>query len=233
MKNKNKILCIIPARSGSKTIKNKNLLKLGKYSLIEHAIKFAKKSNKFHKIVLSSDSSNILKIGIKYKINIVKRSKKNSSDKSLVANTIHEIINFYKKKNIFFDIVVLLEPTCPFRKMSHLKKCLELLEKLKIDSIATFNKANLNPNRAWRIVKNKPITFFKNTNPFNRKQSFQTAYQLNGSVYAFFTKKFTPSTQTLLFGKTHAFICKEKEILIDIDNHKDYTLSKLIYKYEK
>lgn len=233
MKNKNKILCIIPARSGSKTIKNKNLLKLGKYNLIEHAIKFAKKSNKFHNIVLSSNSSNILKIGLKYKINIDKRSKKNSSDKSLVADTIHEIINFYKKKNIFFNIVVLLEPTCPFRKMTHLKKCLELLVKLKIDSIATFNMAHLNPNRAWRIVKNKPITFFKNTNPFNRKQSFQNAYQLNGSVYAFSTKKFTPSIKKLLFGKSHAFICKQNEILIDIDNHNDYALSKLLYQYGK
>ena len=98
---KKKILCIIPARGGSKSIKNKNLLKLGKYSLLEHAIFFAKKSKKFSNIILSSDSNKILNIGLKNKINVIKRLKKNSTDKSLVADAIHEILNFYKKKKFF------------------------------------------------------------------------------------------------------------------------------------
>ena len=98
---KKKILCIIPARGGSKSIKNKNLLKLGKYSLLEHAIFFAKKTKKFNNIILSSDSNKILNIGLNNKIDIVKRSKKNSTDKSLVADTIHEVLNFYKKKKNF------------------------------------------------------------------------------------------------------------------------------------
>ena len=86
---KKKILCIIPARGGSKSIKDKNLLKLGKYSLLEHAILFAKKSKKFNSIILSSDSNKILNIGLKNKINVIKRLKKNITDNSLVADSIH------------------------------------------------------------------------------------------------------------------------------------------------
>ncbi len=230
---KKKILCIIPARGGSKSIKNKNLLKLGKYSLLEHAIFFAKKSKKFSNIILSSDSNKILNIGLKNKINVIKRLKKNSTDKSLVADAIHEILNFYKKKKIFFDVVVLLEPTCPFRKINHLKSCLKILINKKIDSIATFSNALLNPNRGWKIEKNIPTTFFKNVIPWKNKQSFDKAFQLNGSVYAFSTKNFKPTVKNLLFGKSFAFICNENEILIDIDNKKDYLISKLLFKNVK
>jgi CMP-N,N'-diacetyllegionaminic acid synthase len=230
---KKKILCIIPARGGSKSIKHKNLLKLGKHSLVEHAIFFAKKSKKFNSITLSSDSNKILKIGLKNKINLIKRSKKNSTDRSLVSDTIHEVLNFYKKKKIFFDIVVLLEPTCPFRKTSHLKNCLKILIKKNLDSIATFSNALLNPNRGWKIIKNKPFTYFKNVVPWKNKQSFDEAFQLNGSVYAFSTKNFKPSINHLLFGTSQAYICNENEFLIDIDNEKDYLISKLLYKNGK
>lgn len=233
MIKKKKILCIIPARGGSKTIKNKNLLKLGNLTLIEHAIKYAKTYKHFDNIILNSDSKKILKIGKKYNIDIFKRKKKYSSDKSLIAFTIHETLNFFKKKNIFFDIVVLLEPTCPFRKIDHLKKCINILVNKKIDSISTFSKAPLNPNRAWKMKNRKPYTYFKNTIPWNSKQSFMEAYQLNGSIYAFYTKNFDPKNKSLLFGKQRAFICDDQEILIDIDNKKDYLMAKIYYEYEK
>ena len=65
-KNENENLCIVPARKGSKGIKNKNIVLLKKVPLVEHTLKFAKKiKNKFD-IVLSSDSKKILKIGRKY-----------------------------------------------------------------------------------------------------------------------------------------------------------------------
>jgi CMP-N-acetylneuraminic acid synthetase len=230
---KKRILCIIPARGGSKSIKNKNLLKLGRYSLLEHAIFFAKKSKKFSNIILSSDSYKILKIGLDNKINIIKRSKKNSTDTSLVADAIHEILNHYIKKKKLFDIVVLLEPTCPFRKIKHLNDCLKILINKKLDSIATFSSALLDPNRAWKIKKNKPYTYFKNLIPWKNKQSFGKAFQLNGSIYAFSTKNFTSSISHLLFGKSQAYICNNNKILVDIDNKQDYLISKLLFKNGK
>ena len=125
--------------------------------------------------------------------------------------------------------MVLLEPTCPFRKINHLNNCLKILIKNNIDSIATFSNALLNPNRSWKIKKNKPITYFKKTIPWKNKQSFSKAYQLNGSIYAFSTKNFKPSTNDLLFGDSQAYICDENEILIDIDNKKDYLIAKLLF----
>ena len=58
-----KVFCIIPARAGSKRIKNKNILKFYGLTFLGRTISTAKKSKIFEKIIVSSDSSKILKIG--------------------------------------------------------------------------------------------------------------------------------------------------------------------------
>ena len=79
-------LCIIPARSGSKGIKNKNIQKIKKLTLIEHSYIFAKKFNEFNEIIISTDSKKYLKFlekhGYKYNNFLRPKSlaKKNSTD---------------------------------------------------------------------------------------------------------------------------------------------------------
>ena len=78
----NKIICIIPARSGSKRIKNKNILKFFGIPFLVRTIKTAKSSQIFEKIIVSSNSKKILNLGKKYgAINHGLREKKFSGDK--------------------------------------------------------------------------------------------------------------------------------------------------------
>ena len=99
MKKTKNCICIIPARGGSKRLKNKNILKFKKKHLISHTIEHAIKANIFHLIVVTSDSKKILNICSKYKnITLHKRSKKLSNDKRLlvkclIALKIKPIIN--------------------------------------------------------------------------------------------------------------------------------------------
>ena len=94
-----KFLCLICARGGSKGIKNKNLLKIGKKTLLQHSIDFAKKTNMFSKIVVSTDSK---KIAHHAKINGAEvpflRPKKLSRDNSAEIGAWKHAINFFKKK---------------------------------------------------------------------------------------------------------------------------------------
>ena len=66
MSKEYRLLALIPARSGSKRLKNKNILKLGGKPLIAHAIIAAKKSKIFDKIILSTDSKKYASIGKKF-----------------------------------------------------------------------------------------------------------------------------------------------------------------------
>ena len=94
-----KICAVIPARSGSKTIKNKNIIKILGHPLFAYSIGIAKKSKFIDKVVFTSDSNHYLNLASKYKPDILhKRSKKNSSDKATDLDFLKEIINYLDKK---------------------------------------------------------------------------------------------------------------------------------------
>ena len=99
MIDKKKILCIIPARSGSKRIKNKNLLKLSNKTLVELAYDVAKKSKVCDYIFVSSD-----KVKVAKKLPWIQRSKKLSGSKADISDVINEsLIKIELKLKIKFD----------------------------------------------------------------------------------------------------------------------------------
>ena len=99
MYKKKKILVIIPARKGSKGLKNKHLLRLGNKKLIEWVIGSSKKVNMVDKILLTTDSSKIRKIALNNSISSpFLRPKKLSTDKATSSDVIIHALDFLKKK---------------------------------------------------------------------------------------------------------------------------------------
>jgi CMP-N-acetylneuraminic acid synthetase len=117
-----KLVAIIPARKGSKGVRNKNIRKLDGISLIEHTIRDAINTEIFDKIIVSSDSKKIQHITQKYKIvEFSERPPHLATDTSKIYDLIkYEISNQYLYENKFY-IIVLLQPTSPLRSSSLLK----------------------------------------------------------------------------------------------------------------
>ncbi len=119
MKHNMNFLCIIPARSGSKGIKNKNIQKIKKLTLIEHAYTFAKKFKEFNKILVSTDSKKYLKFLKKYGYEYNKflrpksLSRKHSTDLEVLTFELKRFEKHFKKK---FDYIAFFPPTSPIRK---------------------------------------------------------------------------------------------------------------------
>ena len=125
-KNRNKIWAIIPARSGSKSIKDKNLKKIGGRSLIEHSIRSAKQINQVEKIIFSSDSKEYLKIANKIGVDILHhRSIKASKDNSTDLDFFKDFIKNYSIKDLP-DFFIHLRPTTPIRKKKFLNDAVRL-----------------------------------------------------------------------------------------------------------
>ena len=120
---KKDFLFFIPARSGSKSIINKNLQVINGLSLVERAIKVASKVSSLSQVVISSDSELILEKGRKNKINIHLRSTKNSSDN---ASTEDAILEFLGEIQNTYKWVVLIEPTSPFLSIDDIDKLLNI-----------------------------------------------------------------------------------------------------------
>ena len=127
-----KNLAIIPARGGSKGLKNKNILKFDNKPLLAWSILAAKKSKLFSKIIVSTDSKKIAVIAKKYGAEVpFLRPKKLSSDRSKSVDLVIHALDFYKKKNLFFKNIFLLEPTSPLRDEKDIIRSFKYINKKK------------------------------------------------------------------------------------------------------
>ena len=229
MNSLNKVLCIIPARSGSKTIKNKNILKLNNKELIYYSIKFAQKLRFLDKIIFSSDSKRYFNIAKKYgNFLFHHRNKKNSSDKSTDFEVFNDFVKNYKGTLPKFFIH--LRPTTPFRDCN-------LLDKIILHFIKNQNKYSslrslsimTNPIYKSVIIKNNKLfspvfkSFFldKINNP---RQKYLNSYMPNG--YADIIKTKSILNGFLHGNKTMPYI--NKDPVSDIDSYFDLKIANLI-----
>lgn len=218
-----KFVALIPARGGSKGIKNKNLKEINGSSLTEIAIKTAIKSKIFYKIILSSDSKNILKEGKKYPITLHLRQKSIAGDSSHISETIHEVKKeFDLKKNYY---LIILEPTSPLRIATDIKNAYKAIVKNRYDSICSFTDALLNPYRSWSYKGKKLSPFLlKDKNIWVNRQKFSNYYQAVGNVIGVNLNKYK---REILFGKKgYLFIKKSRSI--DIDDIEDLKIVRKI-----
>tara|TARA_A100001015_G_scaffold320830_1_gene448702 strand:+ start:2981 stop:3649 length:669 start_codon:yes stop_codon:yes gene_type:complete len=219
-----KRLAVIPARSGSKRIKNKNLQKIGKKSLLENCIEKCLSSKIFKEIHVSTDSEFFLNKIKKYKLkNNFLRPKILSDDKSPVFDVLKYVIKEYKRKNQFFDEVWLVFATNPFISKKHLLEASKLYNKNKKKfSIMSVSKYNF-PIEWAHEIKNK-----------NLEPCFPKELKNNSSK---FKPKFCDAGMFVIYQKD--FLKKKKlnykpyELSlwdsVDIDNIDDLELARKLY----
>ncbi len=226
------ILCIIPARSGSKGIKNKNIQKIKKLTLIEHSFIFAKKLKIFDKIILSTDSIKYLYFLKKYKYKYLKflrpkrLAKKNTTDLEVLTFELKRYEKYFKKK---FDYVVCLQPTSPVRKIDDFKKCFRIIKQKRPDALWTVSKIDNKFNPIKQLYfKNKKLKYFsKNGDKFKSRQLLNDTYIRNGVGY-FYSRKTILNYKKVL--PNNSLYYEIKNDYVNIDNIKDLKLARKLIK---
>ena len=223
-----KIIAIIPARGGSKSIANKNLLKINSKSLVENIYNTAKSSKCFDKIICSTDSKKIINLCKKKKINYIKRPKKISTDKSNVIDT---VIHVLKIQNINYDFIALLQPTCLFLNKKHIIDSVNTLKnKNYLKSIQTVHFTPHNYHYInTRIIRRNLVEF-----KFNKSRIKKFNKQLKEKTFHFGNLILT-NTKSLIkeknfFCKPSGFIEIDKVSSFDLDVPIDYSIAKNINK---
>ena len=163
----NKIIAIIPSRSGSKSIKNKNLKKIKGKSLLQRAVEFALSLDKVEKVIVSTDSLKYQKLALSYGAECpFLRPKNISGDYSLDVDVFMHCLNWLKNNERYIpNIVINLRPTYPFRKKKDFDLALKKIIKNKnIESIKSVCKIPFPLEKTWLINKNKYLlnSFYKN-----------------------------------------------------------------------
>lgn len=222
-----KILYLIPARGGSKGLLRKNIKLLNGKPLIHYSIDFARKFTTDKNICLSTDDDEIIKCAREadFEVDFV-RPKYLASDTANTNDVINHAIEYYESKGIIYDLVVLLQPTSPFRKKEHLLEMidswnnnLELLVSVKesYDS-PYFNLFEENDKNELVKIKDSKIT---------RRQDAPKVYSYNGSIYIFNVKSLKRK-KINKFKKIKKYLMDNPIYSVDIDTNFDWLIAETI-----
>ena len=226
MKLLNQTWAFIPARSGSKSIKNKNLLKLNGIHLIGHSILFAKKLKKISKVVFSSDSKKYLKIAKKYNCDeAILRNKSLAKDNTEDIEVFYDyVMQLIIKKKELPKYFLHLRPTTPIRTVSNFNKAYKLFLKneKRCSSLRSVFELSETSYKSMRIINNKLCSLLKRDFDMDKlnkpRQNFPTTYVANGELDLI-------KTENILKKKLHGkkvlpFITSEFNS--DIDDMNDF-----------
>jgi len=229
-----KILCIIPARAGSKGIINKNIQKLYGRHLIEYSIFCAKKSKLVNRIIVSTDGDKIAKIAKKLGAEVpFKRPKRYSHSKSAELDVIKHTLSFLEKSESYTpDIITVLHPTNPFVTSENLDKSIKKLKKSDADLVLGVMPVETHPYRSFWYKSKFLEKFSPDFDKYFQRQTFPALYFPTGDIYTFWYKSFKKYGKVFC-PKIEPLIYKDEEITMNIDTPFDLFLAEMTMKFWK
>ncbi len=224
-------ICIIPARSGSKRIKNKNIKNFFGKPIIYWAIKAALKSKCFSKIIVSSDSDKILNISKRYgAAQNELRPKKLSKDKSSMDDAIkYEILKENKKKPV--DNVCCIVATSPLIDPKDIKNSFKILKQNKVDYVFSVTTYDAPIQRHFFLDKKNFLINRKMKDLDKGSQELKKAYHDAGQFYWASFKKFSSKTH-IYNGRSLAYFIPSFRS-IDINEIEDWKKAEAMFRIYK
>lgn len=225
-----KSIAIIPARSGSKGLKDKNIKLLDGKPLISYTIDAAIKSQQFEAVYVSTDSVEYASISKSYGASVPRlRPKELAEDNSSSWDVVKYILEDYKEKGIMFDTVMLLQPTSPLRSQDDIRSAFKLLEEKEGDAVISVCEAEHSPLWCNTLPENLCMDQFIRTDLFNKqRQQLGKFYRLNGAIYLLKTELVDRVNE--LYNKNCFAYVMKKEHSIDIDDIYDFRMAEAILK---
>jgi len=229
-----KILALIPARGGSKGVPDKNIKLLGGKPLIAYTIESAKQSEYIDKLVLSSEDEKIIVVAKQLNVEVpFVRPSHLAKDNSGSIEVVQHAVNYFENKNKFFDAILLLQPTSPFREKGFIDKAIQKFITSNSDALISVLPTPHQYNPHW--------TFKENTNGFlkistgdktviKRRQDLPNSFYRDGSIYITKTKFIKEGS---FFGNKLGYILSNPDTYVNIDTIEDWKKAENILKHAK
>ena len=214
-------LFLIPARGGSKGIPKKNIKALNGRPLIHYTIDFARQYVEDQFICVSTDDEEIINVVDDYGLNVpFMRPAHLAADTSTSQEVVIHALEFYKKLDIRFDTVVLLQPTSPLRTHKDFERALSLYNP-SVDLVMSVKKMEHHPYYGmYRENSDGYIEKFSDKE-FNKRQDLPEFFAANGAIYIF-------NVSSLSGGQWIKDFTKIKKVemaginSVDIDDENDW-----------
>lgn len=223
-------IVIIPARGGSKGIPGKNIKPLAGKPLIAYSIEQAIKTLSIDRIIVSTDDQKIKEVALKYGAEVQMRPPELAQDDTPLIPVLQYVVNKIEEEGEQVDIVVLLQPTNPLRKVEHIETAIEKI-KAGHNSATTVVPLEIKPVCIMEIDPDGKSIFISEDDRVLRQQIKQ--YRVDGTVFAYNKETLMQLVDVPWDRENNApIIIKQKEA-IDIDEPFDFKLAEEIIKEAK
>lgn len=230
MYNNNKILCVIPARGGSKGLPGKNIKELADKPLIAYTIEHAKQSKYIDRVIVSTESYEIAQISKTFGAEIpFMRPLELAEDNAATIDVLLHAIDWMETvEKYFFDILVLLHVTTPLRTTEDVDNCIEILVDKNADNIFSVTEAHRNPYfNMVEVTGNGKIKLVKK-GKFTTRQSAPQVFDMNSSIYVWWKDILKKKKKVFLTGSAVYMMPKERSV--DIDDNLDFRIAEMLVK---
>lgn len=221
-------LAIIPARSGSKGLKNKNIKLLHGKPLMAYSIEAAIYSGIFEEIYVSTDSEMYAKIALDYgaKVPFI-RSQATATDKASSWDVVREALDRYEQIGKTFDMFTLLQPTAPLRKTEDIQKAYQLYLEKNANAVVSVCEVDHSPLWCNTLPEDNSLCNFISEEVSNLpRQELKTFYRINGGIYMVKVDYFKDNVS--IYVKDCFAYLMDKERSIDIDDELDFQFAEVI-----
>lgn len=224
---KNRILAIIPARSGSKGIKDKNIRIINGKPLIAYTIEAAVKSGAFEDVVVSTDSERYKEISEECGAWVpFLRSKELAQDVSSTNDVIEDVLLKLRTIGKEYDSLMILQPTSPLRNDKDIIDSIKLFYEKKANSVISMCECDHSPILMKALdQENRLDGFLSNLNKV-RRQDLKKFYRLNGAIYLSKVDYFL-KYKDFYKENSYAFIM-DKIKSVDIDDMYDFQYAEFL-----
>jgi N-acylneuraminate cytidylyltransferase/CMP-N,N'-diacetyllegionaminic acid synthase len=224
------IVIIIPARGGSKGLRNKNIKPLLGKPLLCYTIDAARESKLADRIIISTEDKNISKVSREYGIEVVNRPIEYSTDDAPIELALRHVIKYLEQnENYFADVVVLLQANVPIRKKGQIDNVIRKLIDTKADSVVTVVEITKRPEFMKKITKGDKIIHLTKTKKITRQEYKDKLYILDGAVLAI-KRDVLMKTENLTgahvyLGEDIRCIIQKPKYAIEIDEQFDFDVA--------
>lgn len=225
---KRRILAVIPARGGSKSIPKKNIKEILGRPLIAYTIAEALRAKSLARVVVSSEDQEILEVAKRYGAETLLRPKNLATDDTLAIDVmIHAIEAREKEEGKKYHYAIMLQPTTPMRKAEDIDEAVGKLIKRGTDSvISAVNVGAIHPYRMKKIVDDMLIDYADEGTENLPRQKLPPIYIRNGAIYA--TKRDVIVEQRSFKGKKCLAYLMPEERSVNIDSNIDFILAEAL-----
>lgn len=226
-----KNIAVIPARSGSKGLRDKNIKLMNGRPLLAYSIEAALQSGIFDCVHVSTDSDSYAEIGRKYGADIpFLRSDEMATDSANSWDVVLEVIQKYKDLGKTYDMVTLLQPTSPLRDKEEIISAYMEYKEKKAQAIVSVCEMEHSPLWSNVLPNDLSMEGFVKHQANRQRQKLDKYYRINGAIYMV-SVPFLEEGINIYRQGCYAYVMGSRKS-IDIDTQLDFDIAEYLIKNE-